>query len=81
MNEGALSVRAVATHPILCGPAMERIMQSSLTEVVVGDSVPVLLKLTTDQIRDKVRVVPLAPLFAKAIRRIHDGDSVAALCQ
>ena len=78
-KEGALSVGAAATHPVLAGPAMERIEKSVLEEVVVCDSLPVRDKITSGTLQEKMHILPLAPLFAKAIRRIHDGDSVTAL--
>jgi ribose-phosphate pyrophosphokinase len=78
-REGALSVRAAATHPVLCGPAMERIAASNLTEIVVCDSIPVRHKIDTPKLKEQFKVLPVSHMFAKAIRRIHDGDSVSDL--
>jgi ribose-phosphate pyrophosphokinase len=77
--QGALSVRATATHPVLAGPAMDRIRESPLCEVVVCDSIPVRHKLEDPILKEKIKVLPLAEFFSKAIRRIHDGNSVSDL--
>ena len=76
MKEGALSVAACATHPVLSGPAVERIRESPLSEVVVTNSIPL-----SDEAREsgKFRVVSVARLLAEAIRRIHHSDSVSSL--
>lgn len=75
LQHGARSVRAAATHPILCGAAIERIQASSLTEVIVTDTVPV-----PDSKRiDKITVLPVAKTFAEAIRRIHHNESIGAM--
>ncbi|MDX1906625.1 MAG: ribose-phosphate pyrophosphokinase [Bacteroidia bacterium] len=73
ISEGALSVRAIATHPILSGEAYERIEKSLLEEVVVTDTIP-LSKHT-----DKIRVLSVAPVFAKAFRKIHNFESISSL--
>jgi ribose-phosphate pyrophosphokinase len=78
-KHGSLSVQACATHPVLAGPAMERIMASNLKEVVVCNSIPVKEKIKAAKAGSKIKVLPLAGLFSKAIRRIHDGDSVSGL--
>lgn len=74
MSRGALSVRVVATHGVLCGPAMERINGSSISQVIVTDTIPL-----RDKKSDRITTLSVAPLFAKAIRRIHDGDSISDL--
>jgi ribose-phosphate pyrophosphokinase len=75
-KEGALSVAACATHAVLSGPAVGRIQESPLTEVVVTNSIPL-----SDEARacGKFRVVSVARLLAEAIRRIHHSDSVSSL--
>lgn len=78
-KHGATSVQACATHPVFAGPAIDRILASNMTEVVVCDSIPVRDKLAAAKAEDRVKVLPLSQLFAKAIRRIHDGDSVSDL--
>ncbi len=73
MAEGAKSVRAICTHPILSGPAFERIDASAIERVYVTDTIP--LKQTSD----KLTVLSCADLFAKAIRNTHEYRSIAAL--
>lgn len=72
---GAYDVYAACTHPILSGPAIERIENSAIKELIVTDTV----KLTEDKIIDKIKVLSVAPLFAEAIKSIHDNNSVSRL--
>jgi ribose-phosphate pyrophosphokinase len=74
IDRGALSVRVMATHGVLSGPAIERINKSVIRSVLVTDTIPL-----RDKDRTKVEVLSVAPVFARAIRRIHDGDSVSDL--
>lgn len=74
-NSGANKVRACIVHPVLCGQAMERIQNSDLDEIVVTNSLPV----GPEKRIDKLTVLSIAPLFAEAIRRIHNGESVSGL--
>ncbi len=74
MKRGARGVEATCVHPVLSGNAVQRIVESPISEIVVTDSIP-----THDKVFDKLHVLPIAPLFAKAIRRIHEGDSVSEL--
>ena len=74
MARGAKSVRVCATHGVLSGPAMDRINGSNILNVIVTDTIP-----TREKQSPKLEVLSVAPLFAKAIRRIHDGDSVSDL--
>jgi ribose-phosphate pyrophosphokinase len=60
---------------VLSGPAIKRISDSVLEEVVITNSVP----LTPDKQIAKIRVLSVAPLVAEAIRRIHDEESVSGL--
>ena len=73
---GATAVAAVATHPVLSGPAMKRIEKSSLRRLVVSDSIPL-----RDEARrsKKISVATVGPLLGEAVRRIHTGDSVSSL--
>jgi len=73
MEKGAKSVRAVCTHPILSGNAYENIENSVLTEMLVTDTIP-LRKETS-----KIKVLTVADLFSKAIRKIQDNESVSSL--
>jgi ribose-phosphate pyrophosphokinase len=74
MAKGALSVSVAATHGVLSGPAIERIDGNNIREVVVTDTIPL-----GDKRSEKLHVLSVSSLFAKAIRRIHDGDSVSVL--
>jgi ribose-phosphate pyrophosphokinase len=75
-RDGARSVSAVITHPVLSGPAIKRISESVLNEVVVTDTIP----LRSDA-RDceKIKVVSIAHLLGEAIRRINNEESVSSL--
>ncbi len=75
-REGARRILACGIHPVLSGPAIERIKASALEEVVVTNSIPV-----TDAKRAAARITVLtvAPLLGEAIRRIHDEESVSKL--
>ncbi len=73
-KRGAVSVEATCVHPVLSGNAVTRITDSAIDDLVVTDSIP-----TADKAFDKLTVLKVSHLFAKAIRRIHDGDSVSDL--
>jgi len=73
-ERGAAEIRAVATHPILSPGALERLEEAPLERVTVTDTIP----SASDEL-DKLEVVSVAPLFAEAMSRIHDGRSVSAL--
>jgi ribose-phosphate pyrophosphokinase len=73
MDKGAKSVRAVVTHPVLSGNAYENISNSILTELLVTDTIP------QKQACDKIKVLSVAELFAKAIGRIRDHESISSL--
>jgi ribose-phosphate pyrophosphokinase len=75
-NNGASRVSACVTHPVLSGPAMDRIDAAPLDEVIVTNSVPLSDRA---QASPKTKVVSIAPLLAEAIRRIHHSDSVSSL--
>jgi hypothetical protein len=66
---------ACATHGVLSDPAVERIRDSALREVVITDSIP----LPPAKRLPKVTVLSVAPLIGEAIKRIHRGESVGAL--
>ena len=74
---GATSVAASVSHAVLSGPAMSRINDSPLDEVIVTNSVPI----EAEKVRacSKLKVISIAPLLAEAIRRIHHSDSVSSL--
>ena len=72
MQKGAKSVRAMITHPVLSGPAYDRIENSSLLELVVTDTIP--LKKHSD----KITVISVAELFADIIRRVYNCESISS---
>ena len=76
MHNGAASVHAAATHGVLAGAALERLNASSIHELLVTNSLPVRHK-TADC--DKIHVLSVANLFADAMRRIHNGDSISVI--
>ncbi|MCW7537482.1 ribose-phosphate pyrophosphokinase [Aquabacterium sp. A7-Y] len=75
-ERGAKSVYAYCTHPVFSGPALERIRNSELDEVVITNTIPLVeaAKPIT-----KIRQLSVAFLFAETIRRISDGESVTSL--
>ncbi len=75
-DEGALSVRAYVTHPVLSGKAVENISKSSLDELIVTDTIP----LQKDAIAcPKIRQLKIASMLAETIRRISNEESVSSL--
>ena len=75
MDNGAKSVTACATHGVLSGPAIERIRNSVLKEVVLLDTID----LPEEKKIDKITVLPVAPVFAQAIQRIYDDSPISPL--
>jgi len=75
-EKGAREIYACATHAVLSGPALERINESCLEEVVVTNSIP-----QDDKVKacSKLRVLSVAELLAEAIRRINGDESVSSL--
>ena len=71
MERGAISVRAICTHPILSGKAYERLENSKLQELIVTDSIPL------KQESRKIRVVSCADLFADVMQRVHQNRSIS----
>jgi ribose-phosphate pyrophosphokinase len=72
-EKGARSVRAVCTHGVLSGKAYDNIDNSLLEELVITDTIPV------KQESNKIKVLTVSNLFAKAIRKIHDNESISSL--
>jgi len=70
-SEGAASVRVVATHPVLSGPAFERIEQSPIDEVIVTDTIP----LTRES--KKIKVISVAEHFAEVIHKVYNFQSIS----
>ncbi len=76
VDRGAKRVFAAATHGILSGPAVERIRDSVIEEVVITDTIP--LRAEAKQV-EKFKVLSCARLLGEAIKRIHNSDSVSSL--
>jgi ribose-phosphate pyrophosphokinase len=75
-QHGAASVRACATHPVLSGPAVDRIQNSSLLEVVFCNSIPLHGKALKCE---KIKMLSVGPLLARAVQSIHEATSVSIL--
>jgi ribose-phosphate pyrophosphokinase len=76
MEQGAASVRAVCTHPVLSGEACQRIQNSALTELIVSDTIPV--GADKFQYTDKIKQLTVAQLFADVIRRVRSHESISS---
>ena len=76
LDKGATQVFAACTHPVLSGPAVERICNSAIAEVVVTDSVPLCAAARNVA---KIKVLSVAELLARGIRSIHEETSISAL--
>ena len=75
-ENGAVKVYACATHPVLSGPAVERIEKSQLEEVIVTNTIP----LSAEQRKcKKIRTLSVAKLLGEAVKAIHDETSVSGL--
>jgi len=74
-KEGALDVHAAITHPVLCGPAIERIRRSQLKELIVTDTIPI----PKDKMIGKIKVLSVASLLGEAVKRIHEEASISVL--
>ena len=72
MERGALSVRAICTHPILSGNAYEKVEKSKLEELIVTNSIPL------KQQSPKVRVLSCADLFAEVMYNVHHNKSISS---
>ena len=73
IENGARSVRAMCTHPVLSGQAVERINKSKLLELVTCDTIPLNVN------SDKIKILSTAKLFARAIRNTYEHRSISAL--
>jgi ribose-phosphate pyrophosphokinase len=73
---GAEDIYATATHAVLSGPALQRINESSLKEVLISNTIPAEAKVIECP---RLRIISVAKLLAEAINRIHDDESVSSL--
>ena len=74
-DSGAKQIMAACTHPILSGPAVERIRASALNEVIVTDT----LAISESKKETKLTVLTSADIFGEAIKRIHNEESISSL--
>lgn len=72
---GALEVYASITHPVLCGPAIERLKNSQIKELVVTDTIPI----PKENMIPRIKVLSVASLLGEAIMRIHNEKSISVL--
>jgi len=76
LDKGAMEVHACVTHPVLSGPAIERIENSALKSLVVTNTLPLRPRAA---LCNKIKVVSTARLFSQAIKSIHNEDSISTL--
>jgi len=76
LDAGAIRVLAAITHPILSGPALKRVAESSLSELIVTDTIPLRPEAVD---HPKIKVVSVARHIGEAIRRINNEESVSSL--
>ena len=74
-KNGAKQIFVGATHGILSGPAIDRIKESNVTEVILSNTVPI----TDEKKIDKITVLSIAPLFAETIKRLNEGKPLGEL--
>lgn len=74
-SNGATSVMACATHGVLSGPAIERLQESNIDEIILSNTI----NLPTEKQIDKIKSLSVARLYGEAIRRIHNEESVSSL--
>jgi len=74
-EKGAKSVQAMATHPVLSGPAVKRIKQSPIERLTVTNT----LHIPEEKKMDKLKVISVGELFGESIKRIHEEESISVL--
>ena len=74
-EHGAKEIYVSATHAVFCGPAIERLENAPIKEIVVTNS----LQIPPEKMIDKIRIVSVATVLGEAIRRIHRNESVSGL--
>jgi len=75
IDNGAHSVIAIATHPVLSGKAIERLEKSPIEKVIVSDTIA----MSKDKIFNKLEIISVSEIFAETIKRINSGESVSSL--
>jgi len=74
-KNGSKDIYAAITHPVLCGPAIDRLKKSPIKELIVTDTIP----LTDKKQQENIIQLSVADLLGEAIRRIHNEESISAL--
>ena len=74
-KNGAKQIFVGATHGILSGPAIDRIKESNVTEVILSNTVPI----TDEKKIDKITILSIAPLFTETIKRLNEGKPLGEL--
>ncbi len=77
MERGAVDVRVAATHAVLVGPAMKRLAEAPIKQLIVTDTIPDGERL--DPLRDRLEVLTVARMLGNAVHRIHHNQSVSEL--
>ena len=75
VDNGAKSVVAVATHPVLSGPAISRLKEAPIDKIIISDTI----SIDNDKLFDKLEIISVAEVFSEAITRINKGDSISEL--
>ena len=75
MKNDALSVMAVATHPVLSGPAIERLEKSPISKVIVCNTI----ELSEEKRFSKLQIINVSNVFGESIKRIVEGDSLSSM--
>ena len=75
LEKGATSVTAIATHGVLSGPAIERLNISQIKKIIITDTI----LIPKEKNLEKMKIVSVSEVFAKAVDRVHNGESVSAL--
>mgnify|MGYP006077542827 FL=1 len=76
LKHGAKRVLAMGTHPVLSGPAIQRLIESPIEKLIVADTIPLTEAAKKS---GKIEVISMAPVLAEAIKRIYGNDSVSSL--
>ena len=74
-DKGAKSVTAVATHGVLSGAAIEKLEKSKIRKILITDTI----EISNQKNIDKIKIISVSKVFAEAVKRVHNGESVSAL--
>ncbi len=75
LEQGAKSVTAIATHGVLSDPAIDRIKKSDINKIIITDTI----SIAKYKLIDKLKIMSVSGIFAQAVDRVHNGESVSAL--